>query len=194
MIREHLSPRQRRALHRLRHRGFEMGLAYTLVALTAKLPSYRARHALYRAAGMSLAPRAHIHKGLELRHPAGVSIGADTVVGFDCILDGRCGIVLGAHVNLSSQVAIWTLQHDHRDPGFATVGAPVIVGDHAWLSFRATLLPGVRIGERAVIAAGAVVTRDVPPGAIMAGVPAVQVGERAATLDYELAGTPPWFV
>jgi acetyltransferase-like isoleucine patch superfamily enzyme len=72
----------------------------------------------------------------------------------------------------------------------------VAIGDRAWLSFRCTVLPGVTIGEGAVVAAGAVVTNDVPSYAIVAGVPAHVTGERTPRdLTYELTGTiTPWFV
>jgi carbonic anhydrase/acetyltransferase-like protein (isoleucine patch superfamily) len=162
----------------------------------ARLPVRKLRHALYRSMGLGLAAGALVHRGLELREPRGVQIGAGSVVGFDVTLDGRRGITIGNHVNISSEVAIWTLQHDHRDPTFAANGAPVAIGDRAWLSFRATILPGVSIGEGAVVAAGAVVTRDVAPYTIVAGVPARVVGERSPReLTYELTATPaPWFV
>ena len=69
------------------------------------------------------------------------------------------------------------------------------IGDWAWLSFRSTILPGVTIGEGAVVAAGAVVTRDVPPYAIVAGIPARVVGERPRELDYDLnTQAAPWFI
>jgi len=144
----------------------------------AGLPSRRARHAGYRRLGLQLAADAPIHRGLELRAPRSIRIGVGTVVGFDATLDGRCGITIGDHVNLSSEVAIWTLQHDHRDPKFGSHGGPVTVGDRAWLSFRATVLPGVSIGPGAIVAAGAVVTHDVPPYTIVAGVPARVIGRR----------------
>jgi maltose O-acetyltransferase len=72
----------------------------------------------------------------------------------------------------------------------------VVVGDHAWLSFRCTVLPGVTIGEGAVVAAGAVVTKDVPRYAIVAGIPARVIGERSPRgLDYDLTlANTPWFV
>jgi acetyltransferase-like isoleucine patch superfamily enzyme len=151
-MREHLPPDVRQFLRRLL--GPHTGLEYVAGLFVAKLPSYRLHHALYRAAGLTLAPMAHIHKGLELRRPSGVTIGEDTVIGFDSILDGRSGLVLGKHVNLSSEVAIWTLQHDHRDPLFSAVGAPVHVGDYAWLSFRATILRASRSARRPSLVPG----------------------------------------
>jgi acetyltransferase-like isoleucine patch superfamily enzyme len=136
-----------------------------------------------------------IHKGLEARSLRSINLGTGTVVGFDCILDGRGGITVGENVNFSSEAAIWTMQHDLRARDFGVVSAPVIVGDRAWLSFRCTVLPGVTIGEGAVIAAGAVVAKDVPAFAVMAGVPAVQIAERPREIDYVFSRSfTPWFI
>lgn len=170
------------------------GLALLTADMVGTLPSRRARMAYYRRSGLSAEARVVIHRGLELRNAGEISIGAGTIIGFDCVLDGRGGLVLGENVNLSSEVAIWTMQHDHRDPEFGVVARRVFVEDRAWLSFRSTVLPGVTIGEGAVVAAGAVVTRDVPAFAIVAGVPAVQVSERPRDLRYEFSGQAAWFV
>ena len=164
--------------------------------LVGRIPVRAVRHATYRWMGMHIGAGACIHRGLEVRAAHNVRIGEGSVIGFDAILDGRAGVEIGGHVNVSSGVAIWTVQHDHRDPQFGAVGRPVAVGDRAWISFRATVLPGVTVGEGAVVAAGAVVTKDVPPYTIVAGVPARVVGERSPReLDYKLTDTrPPWFV
>lgn len=161
-----------------------------------RLPVRMLRHRLYRRMGLELGAGAQVHHGLELWDARQVRIGEGSVIGFDAILDGRRGISIGRHVNISSEVAIWTLQHDHSDPDFGAGGGAVTIGDRAWLSFRATILPGVSVGEGAVVAAGAVVTRDVPAYAIVAGVPARVIGERSPRdLSYDLTATPtPWFV
>lgn len=172
------------------------GANLQLAFLVARLPSRRARETIYRGMGMRLARTARVHRGLELRNAGSIEIGEGSVIGFDTILDGRRGITIGRHVNLSSQAAIWTLQHDHRDPEFDSHGGPVVVGDRAWLSFRTVVLPGVTIGEGAVVAAGAVVTRDVPPYAIVGGIPAKVIGRREPqSLGYDLVAAPAaWFV
>jgi maltose O-acetyltransferase len=64
------------------------------------------------------------------------------------------------------------------------VGGPVTIHDHAWISARAIILPCVTIGQGAVVAAGAVVTRDVPEYSIVGGVPAKPIGTRPKNLDY----------
>ena len=79
---------------------------------------------------------------------------------------------------------IWTAQHDYRSRTFAAAGGPVVIEDFVWLGPRAIVLPGVTIGKGAVVAAGAVVTKDVAPYAVVAGVPAVKVRERPHDLDY----------
>lgn len=181
---------------KLASRSARAGAAFEVGFIVAHLPARTVRHQIYRRMGMRLAPTACIHRGLEVRSPGKVEIGDGSVIGFDCILDGRERIMIGREVNLSSQAALWTLQHDHRDPEFTSVGGPIVIKDRAWISFRATVLPGVTVGEGAVVAAGAVVTRDVPDYAIVAGVPARVIGERCSReLSYELAdGSQPWFV
>lgn len=177
-------------------RSARAGGAFQAGFIVARLPARTLRHQIYRMMGMRLADGACVHRGLEVRSPANIEIGEGSIIGFDCILDGREHITIGRHVNLSSGAALWTLQHDHRDPEFGAVGGPIVVGDRAWISFRATVLPGITVGEGAVVAAGAVVTRNVPDYAIVAGVPARVVGERTPRqFSYELRdGSEPWFV
>jgi maltose O-acetyltransferase len=79
-----------------------------------------------------------------------------------------------------------------QDPDFVESFAPVVIGDRVWIGLRALVLGGVTIGEGAIVAAGAVVTKDVAPYTIVAGVPAVSVGERTRGLRYELDYRPNW--
>lgn len=88
------------------------------------------------------------------------------------------GLRIGANASVSPEVAILTSSHDVNDPNFITVNHGVVIEDHAWIGTRATILPNVTIGRGAVVAAGSVVTRDVPPLTIVAGVPAKPVGTR----------------
>jgi putative colanic acid biosynthesis acetyltransferase WcaF len=79
---------------------------------------------------------------------------------------------------------IYTLQHDTDSPEFAVVGGPVVIEDYVYVGPRVIILPNVRIGRGAVIAAGAVVTKDIPPYAIVGGVPARFIRERTHELHY----------
>lgn len=78
------------------------------------------------------------------------------------------------------------MQHKVEAPDFGCESAPVIIEDYAWVSCRTVVLPGVRIGKGAVVAAGAVVTKNVEPYAIVAGVPAKPIGARPRDLRYQL--------
>ncbi|KIC69480.1 acetyltransferase [Pseudarthrobacter phenanthrenivorans] len=118
--------------------------------------------------------------------PRGIALGNNSIVGNDCFLDGRLGLSIGDNVNIGGHVQIFTVGHDPQSDSFGTKGGPVRVDDRAYVASRATVLPNVRIGEGAVVAAGAVVTKDVQPYTIVAGVPAVPVGKRTRDLSYEL--------
>jgi acetyltransferase-like isoleucine patch superfamily enzyme len=111
-------------------------------------------------------------------------IGPETVVNRNTYLDGRGGLTIGSCVSISPECYIISLDHDPRSAAFETKPGPVVIEDYAWIGARAMVLPGVRLGKGCVVGAGAIVTRDVPEYAIVAGVPAKAIGERNRNLDY----------
>lgn len=131
--------------------------------------------------------------GVETRRGENIHIGDHTIVNKRVLLDGRGGrITLGSNVDIAQEVNIWTLSHDPHDDFHSTLRADVTVEDYVWIASRATILPGVRLGRGAVIAAGSIVTADVPPMTIVAGVPARPIGVRTSNLSYTLKHQP-WF-
>lgn len=185
------------ALSRLRAAGADPreGLEMQLTMLLGHLPGRRLRTAIARRfLGLQIDRRAILYQWRDLRGAEGIEIGPETVIGHWATLDGRRGLRIGRGVNLSSEAALWTLQHDPDDRGFGVRGGPIVVEDHAWISFRATVLPGVTIGRGAVVAAGAVVTKDVEDYAIVGGIPAKRIGTRSRDLDYNPAEGGPWLV
>jgi acetyltransferase-like isoleucine patch superfamily enzyme len=172
------------------------GAEILLGELVGHLPIRFVRNGLARVLlGVRLAPTAQLYRWREIRAGRNISIGESTTIGLWATLDGREGITIGRCVNFSSEVSLWTLQHDPQSPDFATKGGPITIEDHAWISYRATVLPGVTIGEGAVVAAGAVVTKDVPPHTIVGGIPAKVIGERTSDLRYELSRSDAaWFI
>lgn len=157
---------------------------------TGLLPSHHIRNFIYsRIFGVQLGKGAVIHYGAEIRSHTKLIIAQNTKIGDKSILDARNGIEIGKNVNFSTGVQIWTEQHDHRDPWFRCISGPhfkVKIGDRAWIGPRVTILHSVNIGEGAVVAAGSVVTKDVPSFAIVAGIPAKVIGERNRNLEYIL--------
>ena len=163
-----------------------------LIALSLKIlsnfPSHHFRNFILRYFfNLKLGRQVVLYSGFTIRKPNKIFIGNGTVVGYNCELDGRMGLLIGKNVNISSDVKFYTLQHDHNSSDFKAVGAQVIVEDFVWVSVRAIILPGVTIGKGAVVAAGAVVTEDVEPYTVVGGVPAKKIGERNKNLDYSPA-------
>ncbi|MGL5271469.1 MAG: acyltransferase [Selenomonadaceae bacterium] len=168
------------------------GMLLTQAVYTGQIPSHSIRNWIYRNVyKMKIASRVVIYGNTELRSPNNIKIGKGSIIGDQAILDARRGIEIGENVNFSTGVWIWTEQHDYNCPQFSCTdkGGKVIIGDRAWLSCRSIVLPGVTIGEGAVIAAGAVVTQDVPPYTIYGGVPAKKIGERNRNLEYVFDGS-----
>ena len=136
---------------------------------------------------MKLSMKAVLYGGFKISKANKIEVGAYSVIGHNVILDGRDGIYIGNNVNISSEVMIWTKQHDYNDPNFKIVGGKVIIEDYVWISAKAIILPGVKISKGAVIAAGSVVTKNVESFSIMAGVPAKRVSTRNKNLRYNPA-------
>ena len=109
------------------------------------------------------------------------------------MLEGRGGrLMIGDNVDIAQETNIWTLEHDVNDNQHSEIPGDVIIEDHVWIASRVTLLPGVKIGRGAVVASGAVVTRNIPPLAIVGGIPAKIIGYRKNDLTYKLNYFP-WF-
>lgn len=158
------------------------------------IPSHTIRNFIYRRImGIKLGKYAIIYYGSEIRSPMDLTIGRGSIIGDRVILDARNGITIGNNVNFSSDVHIWTEQHDHRDPYFRCTSTPefrVVIGDRVWVGPCVTILHSVTIGEGAVVGAGAVVTKDVEPYSIVAGIPARKIGTRNQDLKYEFSDKP----
>jgi maltose O-acetyltransferase len=158
---------------------------------TAELVGYVPSHALrlwwYRhICRITIGRHSSIHRRCRMYHPYRIVIGDHSVVNYGVLLDGRCGLRVGNNVSLSEGTAIFTLAHDIDDTGFVQKGAPVVVEDRVFVGACARILPGVTLGEGAVVAAGAVVTRDAAPYTVVAGVPARYIRHRPRELDYQL--------
>jgi maltose O-acetyltransferase len=176
-------------LRRLRQRGRRLGQGFGLylVFLVGRVPNHRFRLWYYRRVlGMAIGAHTSFHWRAAFYGPSGVSIGAHTIIGNDCFLDGRRTLRIGDNVNMGGHVQVFTLEHDPQAADFGVQGGPVVIEDRVYVATRATILPGVTIGEGAVVAAGAVVTKDVAPYTIVGGVPARLIGERTRDLTYQL--------
>jgi O-antigen/teichoic acid export membrane protein/acetyltransferase-like isoleucine patch superfamily enzyme len=160
-------------------------IRYLTSNVISHVPSFAVRHAWYRRVlGWYIGSGASVLMGQRVQmagiRTSGrrVSIDDGTVINHGCLIYTTGGLVIGRHVSVSTGVWLVTGTHDMNDPDFSDEYKPIVIDDYAWIGARATILAGVTIGKGAVVMAGAVVARDVPPFAVVGGVPAKVVGER----------------
>lgn len=149
-----------------------------LLRWVGHVPSHCFRNFFYRLAGIKLGKRATIHMWANFFQPKNIEIGEGTIIGDHAFLDGRARLIIGKEVDIASSVMIYNSEHDLNDKNFSAREEPVEIGDFCFIGPRVIILPGVKIGRGAVVAAGAVVTRDVAPFSIVGGVPAKVISER----------------
>ncbi len=161
-------------------------LNYLTNSLVCHVPSFAFRRFWYRRVlGIKLGRHAGIHRGCyiwffgpgQIRRD-GVRIGDNSRINRGCCLDVRGSLRIGDNVSVSPDVVILTASHALDDPGFAVELRPVEIENNVWIGVRATILPGVTLGQGCVVAAGAVVARDVEPLTVVAGVPARVIAVR----------------
>lgn len=152
--------------------------------LLNEVPSWRFRRFFYGLVGMKIGEGSIINQSFEYFSPDRLSIGNKTHINRKCFIDARGYCSIGNNTSISHEALILTGTHDINSVNFSEVHKPVKIEDHVWIGARATVLPGVRIGKGAVIAAGAVVTKDVNSFEIVGGVPAKVIGSRREDVDY----------
>jgi acetyltransferase-like isoleucine patch superfamily enzyme len=171
--------------------------------VVAHVPSFTLRRLWYRyALGIQFDRHASVFMGTYMWFYSpgsirrnGVRVGRNSRINRDCTLDLRGGLTIGDNVSISPEVMLLGGSHDFNHSwGFGDVTRPISIEDHAFIGTRAMILPGVTVGRGAVVTAGSLVSRDVAPRTIVAGVPARRVGTRNPTATaYELGWPPPLF-
>ncbi len=152
------------------------------------VPLPRLRHFLLRRMYLiKIGPGTYVHMGVQYKRPRSIEIGRNSVINPGVLLDGRISLKIGDNVDIGEQVSFYCGGHDVQSPDYRAFMEATAVGDRACIYARAMVIRGVNIGEGAVVAAGSIVTKDVPPYTIVAGIPAKKIGERSRDLRYELS-------
>jgi maltose O-acetyltransferase len=177
------------ASQKILNRLYNCVMDFELMVLrwVSHVPFHSFRKLIYWFAGMKIGKGSVIHMWANFFDPSGIVIGEDTIIGDHAFLDGRAPLTIGNHTDIASSVMIYNSEHDLEKEDFGAKLEPVEIGDYVFIGPRAIILPGVKIGKGAVVAAGAVVTKDVPDFTIVGGVPAKEIGERKnRDLHYKL--------
>jgi acetyltransferase-like isoleucine patch superfamily enzyme len=157
------------------------------------VPSRSLRRWWLARLGASIARDAVVYRGTTVLGAGRLVIGRRSQVGWRCVLDARGGLTLGDDVMVASDSRLISADHDVRSPDFAVRYGSVRLEQRAWLGTGAMVLQGVTIGRGAVVAAGAVATRDVEPLTIVGGIPARPFATRPDGLTYEIGPSPRFY-
>ena len=120
-----------------------------------------------------------IHGSIFVKSPENISVGRNVKINAQCIFNARDKIVIADYVQISTGVTINTggLRIEQKASERDHFKAEVRIGNGVWIASGALINAGVTIGENSVVAAGAVVTKDVPPNVVVAGIPAKIIKE-----------------
>lgn len=166
---------------------FTYGLFYLVTQIVMWIPFHPIRFLFMKIFCNKIGHNIEFCRNIDIRSPKRVSVGNFTTINKNVLMDGRGGnLTIGNCVDIAQDVQIWTLQHDYNSKDYSTIGKAVVINNYAWIGSRSILLPGVTIGIGAVVAAGSIVTRDVPPFTVVAGCPARVIGNRSESLEYRL--------
>lgn len=151
------------------------------------VPSYSLRRfVLRRVFRVRMGCNVYVHMGVKFLKPWGVVIGNDVNIQLGCFIDGRGGLVICDNVDITIGVKILTQQHDLQDSKYTTVSRAVYINSNCVIGSFALLMPGVTIGEGAVVGAGSVVSRSIPEWSIAVGNPCLVKRQRNREIDYKV--------
>ena len=165
---------------------------YLLNDVLPHIPSWSLRRFVMQRLKMRIGKNSFIMKHVYIMTPQQLTIGDYSHINRGCTLDARGTIKIGNNVSVSHNVSIMSGSHDCNSVNFRGRFLPIRIDDYVWIGTGAIILQGVTIGKGAVVCAGAVVTKDVVPYDVVAGIPAKTIKQRNKELDYHCKGFTPF--
>jgi putative colanic acid biosynthesis acetyltransferase WcaF len=157
-------------------RGWPIRCAWYFVGLllfeSGWLPLSGVKRWLLRRFGARVGQGVVIKPNVRIKYPWRLTIGDHCWIGQDVWIDNVADVDVGNHVCISQLAYLCTGSHDYRRRSFDLITGAIRIGNGAWIGARVLVLGGITVHANAVVAAGSVVTRDVPAAAIVAGNPA----------------------
>ncbi|MGD0893175.1 MAG: putative colanic acid biosynthesis acetyltransferase [Terracidiphilus sp.] len=141
-------------------------------------PFHAWRALLLRAFGARMGPNCHFYPSSKVWAPWNLECADQVTAGDGAEIYNPAPVRFGSHAIVSQGAYICGATHDFDDPAFPLLACSITVGPYAWICSRASVGPGVNIGEGAVLGLGSVATRELEAWGVYAGIPAVKVKER----------------
>jgi len=154
------------------------GIANAVLFRPSPRPMHAWRAMLLRMFGAKMGSNCHIYAGANIWAPWNLICDEAAAVADGATIYNPKPIRLGSHSIVSQEAYLCGATHDYEDPAFPFVASEIVVGPYAWICARATVQPGVNVGEGAVLGLGAIATRNLEPWTVYAGVPARKVRSR----------------
>lgn len=157
---------------------FTWGIVYMLLFRTSPRPMHAWRSFLLRCFGATIGRNAHIYPTAKIWAPWNLICGEGAAIAGDAVVYNPKPMHLGSHAIVSQQAYLCGATHDYEDPSFPLVSFPMTLGAYSWVCARATVQPGVNLGEGAILALASVATHDLEPWTVYGGIPARKIKNR----------------
>lgn len=151
---------------------------WLLLCRATPAPLHAWRAFILRLFGAKIGPHSAIYGSARIWAPWNLTCADHVAIGPGAEVYNPCPIELGSHVILSQNSFLCGATHDDNDPAFPLLAYRMTLGAYAWICARASVAPGVKIGEGAVLGLQSVATRDLEPWTVYGGSPAVRIRER----------------
>jgi putative colanic acid biosynthesis acetyltransferase WcaF len=161
-----------------RLRRLNWNVCWALLYKTSPRPLHSWRSFLLRLFGAKMGPNCHFYPRSKVWAPWNLICAEQVTAGDGVEIYNPAPITLGSHAILSQEAYLCGATHDYDDPAFPLIAYTMDIGPYAWVCARASVAPGVNVGEGAVLGLGSVATRSLDAWTVYAGVPAVKVKER----------------
>lgn len=154
--------------------------------IVSHVPFWIIRKWYLRLCGAKIQSHTQIDMNVTFMDPNKLKVGHNTHINRQCLIDARGELSIGNNVSISLRSAIITGSHNYQSTTFNFIRSKIFIDNYVWIGYQATIIGNVHIGEGAVVCAGSVVTKDVEPWSVVAGVPAKKIGERYPNKSYTI--------
>jgi putative colanic acid biosynthesis acetyltransferase WcaF len=161
-----------------RMRRLNWNICWALLYRTSPRPLHSWRSSLLRLFGATMGSNCHFYPRSKIWAPWNLVCADQVTAGDGAEIYNAAPVTLGSHAILSQDAYLCTATHDYDDPAFPLIAYAMRIDAYAWVCARASVAPGVNVGEGAVLGLGSVATRSLDAWTVYAGVPAVKVKER----------------